>query len=291
MSEKPAMAQRFGRPAGALVAHLHYLELGCADPVRSAAFYERALQYHPVVLDDARLLQGPGRRLVLVEGTPKSLVSAGYALPDRDELAALRSRIAKAGVPAKDGSTRLFEDSVTIQDPDGNTFSFGLPWAVPQTPTSVDGPQARLQHVVIASRHPAAIVSFFLDVLGFTLSDDVLDEEGGIRTQFLRSSNEHHSFAVFRAAENRLDHHCYETSDWNDIRDWADHLADQHVALEWGPGRHGPGNNLFIFVHDPDGNWIELSAELEIVAHDREVGKWPHSHRTLNSWGLGRLRS
>ena len=30
---------------------------------------------------------------------------------------------------------------------------------------------------------------------------------------------EHHCFAVFRAPESRPDHHAYEASCWNDIRD------------------------------------------------------------------------
>lgn len=289
MPDIPLPPNRFGRPADALVAHLHYLELGCADPAQSAAFYTQALGYTATTRDDAVLLQAPGRKLVLLSGTPKSLISAGYALPDAEELARLRARIAAAGLRATDGATRLFSDSVAVQDADGNTYAFGLP--VDTAAVAQEGPQARLQHVVMASRDPTAIVDLFIGVLGFTLSDDVVDEEGGVRTQFLRSSNEHHSFAVFRAGEDRLDHHCYETAGWNDIRDWADHMAAEHIALQWGPGRHGPGNNLFIFVHDPDGNWIELSAELELVEHDREVGKWPHSQRTLNNWGIGLLRS
>jgi hypothetical protein len=63
------------------------------------------------------------------------------------------------------------------------------------------------------------------------------------------------------------------------------------VPVKWGPGRHGPGNNLFLFVHDPDGNWVELSAEIEVVAPDRPLGFWPHEERTLNSWGSAPLRS
>jgi hypothetical protein len=75
------------------------------------------------------------------------------------------------------------------------------------------------------------------------------------------------------------------------IRDWSDHFASIRVPVQWGPGRHRPGNNLFVFVHDPDGNWIEISAELESVTHDRPVGNWPHEERTLNTWGRGILRS
>ncbi len=33
----------------------------------------------------------------------------------------------------------------------------------------------------------------------------------------------------------------------------------------FGPGRHGPGNNLFFMVVDADRNRLEFSAELEIT--------------------------
>lgn len=286
---------RWGRPAHALVARLHHLEIACADPAASADFYRRAMGYRIEQRGDAFIASGADRRLVLRPGTGRTLASAGFALPDVAELASLRRRIAAAGVAAQDGATMLFADAVTVADPDGNRFVFGLLDETPgeeaaSTPAPAV-PPARLQHVVMASRDPQVIVRFFTDVLGFTLSDDVLDGEGGVRTSFLRCSEEHHSFAVFLAAENRFDHHCYETSDWNAIRDWGDHMAKEYVVIQWGPGRHGPGNNLFIFVHDPDGNWIEISAELEIVDHDRPAGRWPHEQRTLNSWGQGLLRS
>jgi catechol-2,3-dioxygenase len=87
-----------------------------------------------------------------------------------------------------------------------------------------------------------------------------------------------------------VDHHSYEAGEWDTIRDWCDHFASHGVQVFWGPGRHGPGNNLFIFIEDPDGNWIEVSAELEVI-HDRPVKNWPHAERTLNLWGRGVLRS
>lgn len=110
-------------------------------------------------------------------------------------------------------------------------------------------------------------------------------------TCFMRSDTEHHSFAVFQAPSCAFDHHCYETSGWSELRDWADHFARRRWLLDWGPGRHGPGNNLFLFVRDPDDNWIELSAELEVVHPERKAGRWPHEERTLNLWGRAPLRS
>ncbi|WP_334184570.1 VOC family protein [Novosphingobium sp.] len=281
---------RWGRPPETLLANLHYLEIACADPARTAAFYEEVMDYSLSRQGDAIVARAPDRNLIFVAGKPKSLVCAGYALPGADELTRLRSRIREAGWPYHDGPTLMFDEAVEVSDPDGNRFVFGLAHDGPPSVSS-HALSARLQHVVLASRTPDKIIAFFTDVLGFTLSDVVLDDQGEVRTSFLRCSEEHHSFAVFLAPEDRLDHHCYETTDWNAIRDWADHMAARHIKVQWGPGRHGPGNNLFIFVHDPDGNWVEISAELEVVKHDRPVGQWPHEQRTLNSWGQGLLRS
>jgi len=285
----PIALDQSGRPIDTLVATLHHLHLRCADTAKSAEFYQTALGYQPASHGDAVVAYAPERRLILSAGQPKQLVWAGFALPSEDELTRLRARICKAGWPAENGATLLFSDGVTVRDPDGNCFVFGLPKE--EAPATSDLPPARLQHVVVSSLAPQQVIRFFIDVLGFTLSDDVVDDAGGVRTSFLRCSQEHHSFAVFQAAENRLDHHCYETSSWNDIRDWADHVSTADIPIQWGPGRHGPGNNLFIFVHDPDGNWIEMSAELEIVPHSRPVGKWQHVEKTLNYWGRGYLRS
>lgn len=292
------------RPPTCLTARLHHLALGTPQPAELAEFYRFALGYEPFEVGGVIGARAADRNLLFVPGTAKTLSWAGFVLPNAEELERLRSRIDAAGWPRTDGPTAFFSDAVKVCDPDGNALVFGIVIDTDQErpPALADAHaragwsddqlrQARIQHVVVASRNPDAIVRFFEDVLGFTLSDTVVDGEGGVRTSFLRCSNEHHSFAVFKAAEDRLDHHCYEAADWNAIRDWADHMADRHIRLQWGPGRHGPGNNLFIFVHDPDGNWVEISAELEIVRHDRPAGTWPHAERTLNSWGQGLLRS
>lgn len=258
-----------------------------------ASFYRNALGYS--FSDDTYGLIGTaqGRRLRLVPGVPRTLDYAAYVTDEVSDLDALRRRAMAAGALLDETDWPGFAGSVLrIADPDGNLFLFGVAGAdTPDTDDPVATRPARMQHVVFASTDPVRLLAFYIDVLGFTLSDEVLDDEGGLRTAFVRCSSEHHSLAVFQAPECRLDHHCLEAGDWGLIRDWADHFAKLHIPLQWGPGRHGPGDNLFIFVHDPDGNWVEISAELEIVAADRPVGQWPHEERTINSWGKGLLRS
>lgn len=284
-------ATRARRPATCLTATLHHLVIATPNPTSLAEFYRVALRYEITERDGQIFATGLNRQLLFVPGTAKALQGAGFAVPDREELERLRRRIEGYRWPYGDGASPLLSDSISVRDPDGTEFFFGLAEQEAAPTTEAQALLARLQHVVVSSRCPDRVVRFFIDVLGFSLSDNVMDAQGGVRTSFLRCSHEHHSFAVFKASEDRFDHHCYETKDWNQIRDWCDHMAENNISIQWGPGRHGPGNNLFMFVHDTDGNWVEISAELEVVSHERPVGRWPHEQRTLNSWGRALLRS
>ena len=152
-------------------------------------------------------------------------------------------------------------------------------------------PAARLQHFAVRSPAPQALVAFYVDHLGFTLSDRVLDAEGDLSAAFMRTDSEHHAFAIFRAPAVRFDHFSCEAPDWHSLRDWADHMAEVGVDLAWGVGRHGPGNDTFLMVRDPDGNMGEISCDLEVCEAGRPEGVWPHRPQTLNRWGVAIMRS
>jgi catechol 2,3-dioxygenase-like lactoylglutathione lyase family enzyme len=272
-----------------LCASLHHLVIGSPDPQALAEFYGNAMDMTVGHRDGAWHATGPDRRLLFTQGQAKSLSLVAYAVPDPLHLAAIRQRCAALDVAVAPWTSDMLEPgAVCVIDPDGNRIVFGIAVA----DSKVDrGLKARLQHVVVASTDAQRLSEFYQAAFGFVLSDDVVDDQGELRTAFLRCSEEHHSFAVFQAASCWFDHHCYEVGDWGLIRDWGDHFARFDIPAQWGPGRHGPGNNLFLFVHDRDGNWLEVSAELEIVTPDRPVGVWKHEQRTLNSWGTAPLRS
>jgi catechol 2,3-dioxygenase-like lactoylglutathione lyase family enzyme len=272
-----------------LRAALHHLAIGSPHPKALAEFYARVMEMS--VSDAAGVWQarGPDRQLMFTDGPAKSLAFACFAVADEQQLVMLRQRCAVHGVPVEPWASALLQSgAMSMIDPDGNRVVFGLSHAREGTD---HGLQARLQHVVVASTDAKRLSEFYQSVFGFILSDNVVDDQGGLRTAFLRCSDEHHSFAVFQAASCWFDHHCYEAGDWGLIRDWGDHFARLDVAVQWGPGRHGPGNNLFLFVHDRDGNWLEISAELESVLPEKPPGVWKHEQRTLNSWGSAPLRS
>jgi len=275
-----------------VLGHLLYVQLGSPRPEALAGFYRDVFGMTVRRCATDWICQGPECCVVLSEGSAGSLLSAGYAAVEPQDVEDLAARTAAYRVAGDAIGAELFQPgAVAFRDPDRNRISYGVPFATQSALLNEAAAPARLQHVVVGSTHASHIAAFYADVAGLRKSDEVFDEQGNMRTCFLRTDEEHHSFAVFQTSQNRLDHHCYELPDWNSMRDWGDRLAALHVAVKWGPGRHGPGNNLFMFFHDLDGNWVELSTELEVVEPARPVGVWPHEERTLNTWGRAYLRT
>jgi catechol 2,3-dioxygenase len=263
-------------------ARLHHLRRDSPQPERLARFYgellgDRVERLH----DDSWLVAGPGRRLVVGKGEAGAVPY--FALELQDEAHLKRISSVKASQPSP---SPLFADgALALRDPDGRQLILG----VAERQDASAGAPARLQHFVCATTRLPEMLAFY-GALGMLESDRVLDKEE-LTAVFLRSDPEHHSFAAFRAPQSRPDHHCYETNGWLDIRDWADRMGRLSIPLWWGPGRHGPGNNLFFMIEDPDGHKVEFSAELELMPRDMPHRTWPHEQRTLNLWGSAWMRS
>jgi catechol 2,3-dioxygenase-like lactoylglutathione lyase family enzyme len=264
-------------------ARLHHLRRDSPKPEPLARFYGELLGDRVERLPDGSwLVAGRGRRLVVGNGAAASVPYFALQLQDAAHLAAFRRAVKKA----EDFSSPLLaQGAFALTDPDGRRIVFGLP----RNENAENGPVARLQHFVCATQRLPEMLEFYRN-LGMVESDRVLEGEA-LSAVFLRSDPEHHSFAAFRAPESRPDHHCYETTGWLDIRDWADRMGRLRIPLWWGPGRHGPGNNLFFMVEDPDGHKVEFSAELELMPRDMAHRTWPHEQRTLNLWGSAWMRS
>ena len=178
--------------------------------------------------------------------------------------------------------------SFSLQDPDNNMICFGV--LKKENYFFSKGIYAPLQHITFASEDVEKFENFYQRKLGFQVTDRVVKSTGELATSFTTSNHEHHTIACFKSSQNGVDHHSYETGEWNNIKIWCDHFAQNNIKLMWGPGRHGPGNNLFVFIEDVDGNWIEISAELETVI-GRPPKNWPQEEKTLNLWGNAIMRS
>ena len=122
---------------------------------------------------------------------------------------------------------------------------------------------------------------FFTDTLGFHVSDTIEDN-----IAWLRCDRDHHAVALLNAGFPKPHHYAYELADWNEIKKICDHLSRNDVPIIYGPSRHGPGHNLFLYIPDPAGNIIELFAEIDLIADEEgfEPLTWENTARTLDVW-------
>jgi len=272
-------------------ARLDHVCFHSPAPDRLAAFFARGFDMTATAAGPLARCTGAEREVFVSQGPVNRTAWFAYAFATPAALADYRARVAASGAVIEPAPTARFDDTAfAVRDPDGNVVAFGTRPAGSDAASPGVLP-ARLQHVVFRSVDPDAMVRFYERSLGFVVSDRVRDAAGVLRACFLRTDAEHHSLAIFRAPESRLDHHSYETTDWEHIRRWADHLAKRDIPIFWGVGRHGPGDDLFFMVKDPDDNLVEISAEIEQCPIDRQEGLWPHAERTLNVWGNAILRS
>ncbi len=270
-------------------AYLHHLCFESPNPEKLSDFYGKIMQMEPQSIgDNAWLCSGKNRQILIKEGMKNRLEFAAFSCRDEEGLNLLKERVKKEGIEVINLQPDLFQnDAISIVDQDGHNISFGLSKPNMNAESVLNGP---LQHLTFSTLNVEKFVDFYVGKLGFCISDRVLHSNGNLATCFVRSNHEHHTVACFKSDRIGVDHHSYEAGEWNAIRDWCDHFASMNIELMWGPGRHGPGNNLFVFVEDPDGNWIEISAELEVI-HGRPSKDWPQEERTLNLWGKAILRS
>lgn len=128
-------------------------------------------------------------------------------------------------------------------------------------------PQA-LNHVVVYATDMAKMENFYRDNLGFQKSDAI----AGFMT-FWRCNANHHSiaFCPARIGETALHHAAFETRDWQEFMSAVFWMGERGLVRQWGPGRHTAGNNLFSYYHDPEGNTVEWTAEVEQITDPNYV--------------------
>ena len=270
-----------------LGAVLDHACLRSPQPEALAAFLETAYGMKREPTARGWKCSGPDRTLLVEAGARNTLAYFGYAFETAEQLAAHRRRV--AALHPQPHPTAVFDgSSYAFADPDGNVVAFGV--RARSSNDSGETLPARLQHLAFRTPEVADIVAFY-ERIGFVVSDRVQCEEGVLRACFMRTDAEHHALALFRAAEKRFDHLSCETRDTAAVVAWADRMAAQHIPIHWGIGRHGPGNDVFFMVKDPDDNMIEISADLEVCEASRPAGTWRHEQRTLNLWGNAIMRS
>ena len=235
-------------------------------------------------------LRGTGEHpyvMAVSEAASPALLSVTFA-GSATELERVRARAKKAGIavkpcaaePDEPGAPRGFK----IQGPEGQVFRFVTDRKPAPRVKDPDRPIG-LTHVPISAADADACTRFALEVLGFRLSD---------RTRmmdFIRCDSTHHSLAYVRTGAPALHHMAFEMQDLDAVMRGVGRLKDAGIEPVWGPGRHGPGNNVFAYYVAPFGAVVEYTSEIERVGAGYKVGgpddwKWPPGR--VDHWGVSK---
>ncbi len=282
------------------VSKLGYVEFESPDVDAMVDYYTRVLDFTLVERADTEAYLTTSfdhHAVVMKKGEVKPRSAVGYEIWEDLDTAERRLREAGYEVQRRSDIAPSTPDVVVIEEPmtgvsihlyDQQSTS-GLQGYSPLRPT-------KLGHVAAFVPELARIQSFYQDLLGFKWSDTV-----GDFFVFLRCNADHHA-ANFMASSKRqgLHHIAYEMRDLNHLQTMLDHLAANDYRLQWGPGRHGAGHNIFTYHHDPDGHLVELFTQIDVI-HDEAKGyfeprpwhndfpqypkTWEVDLMAVNSWG------
>ena len=141
----------------------------------------------------------------------------------------------------------------------------------------------QLTHVVFNSADAERTATVAEEVLGFRVSDRT---KGMV---FVRCNDSHHSTAFARAGFSSLNHIAFEMRDIDGVMRGIGRLRDHGMTPSWGPGRHGPGDNVFAYFIAPFGAVVEFSTAVEKVPDDYRVGApadWTWPANRIDQWGM-----
>jgi len=225
-----------------------------------------------------------GRQLRLVETPTRRLIELQIDADDEDDIDRIAANLSRIGASATREPARLsaiepvsgaraaVSVSPRIVQPAIPATAYNGPGRFERQGQRApgvlrDGPvrPRKLGHAVLGTTDLEATTRFFVDGLGFKVSDLIKDAGA-----FLRCSTDHHNVLVLRAPVSFLHHTSWQVDDIDDIgRGAAAMLAadpDRHV---WGLGRHHAGSNFFWYLKDPAGNFSEYYSDMDCIIDDQ----------------------
>ncbi|WP_043837849.1 VOC family protein [Muricoccus aerilatus] len=284
------------------ITRIGHVTLSTPDPERQVAHYAGLLGLSIAAREgDTIWMACPDdhRSIALRHGEAAGCTALSLQVPAGTELRDFARQLSRQGVAAEAQSDAAPDtpQRLLLATPDG--LRIEVEAERPAGRAAGEGPiiPRKLGHAAFRVTDPERTVAFFTEALGFRVSDWM-----GDFFAFLRCGPDHHTVNFIRSPAARLHHIAFELRDWDHVKEACDALGAQRIPLIWGPGRHTVGHNLYTYHHDPDGQIVELFAELDRMS-DEAGGAWDqrpwHQETPLrprrwemdpflsNAWGIG----
>jgi catechol 2,3-dioxygenase len=268
---------------------LGYVSLAVSDLDLASQAAEQILGLRRVHSEAGKNIFSSNNRqveLVLSSASRPALVAIGIEATNDDSFELLRSRLSGANVK--------FSEAQDVYPGVAKLVRFALPSGHPMElhsssgdiqqsfyPTTGVRPR-RLGHALLKVEEMSLVEKFLSEILSFRVSDRGV----GGDIVWLRCSEIHHSINLLRGPAG-LHHYAWEVDDWSTFKQLGDVLRGHHHQLVWGPGRHGPGSNLFAYYADSSGALVEYFADILRVENEAtyQWKDWTDIPEWNNIWG------
>jgi catechol 2,3-dioxygenase len=195
-----------------------------------------------------------------------------FKVEAEDDLEDLESRVEDYGVRVHRvarGEEVGQGASIRFETPSGHTMELvhevekvgGLldkvnPHPVPEGLRGIAPP--RMDHLLVTAEEVPEATRFYMDVLGFRLTEQLLDGDGQRIGVWMERSHSPHDLALVSGPNGGLHHFAYWLDDWDHVRQAADILAYNAIQIDVGPTRHGITRGNTIYFFDPMGTRNEV---------------------------------
>ncbi|MDO9356523.1 MAG: VOC family protein, partial [Solirubrobacteraceae bacterium] len=168
-----------------------------------------------------------------------------------------------------------------VRSPGGHVYKLYCGMETVSEPPAGDRP-VKFEHVSCKVPRLGREERFLEHGLGFRFSDRM-----GFLASWWHCDEDHHGIALVRAPRAELSHYAYTYDSLDGVGRVADRLRDfAGRKCTWGPSRHGPGNNHFLYFDDADGAMIECCSEIAQMTADAYVPRdWGVGLSAINQWG------
>jgi catechol 2,3-dioxygenase len=287
------------------ITRASHVELLVNDLQRSLDFYTNVIGLAITEREDgAAYLRGMEESchhsLVLraSAGTP-GCARLGFRVFTDDELEQLARYLDARGLRPVWADIRQQGRTLQVSDPAGVPLEFCARMPVqPRLLTHFHdyrgGAGLRLDHFQLHVPDVRALCGFYTD-LGFRISEYVTPDDEVLVAVFLQRKGNPHDIVLFEGPGPRFHHVAFVTPDVHRLALACDVAGELGYGrqVERGPGRHGPGHALYVYMRDPDGHRVELfTTHYQTLDIDDVPIRWDARDPGFGMpWGLPAQRS
>jgi 2,3-dihydroxybiphenyl 1,2-dioxygenase len=206
------------------------------------------------------------QRIVIDRAMPEGARFFGWEVADAADLDALAARLEKHQVhvtaePQTLADARRVGDLISFRDPAGNRLEAFYGAEIDETPFSPGrsisgfrtGPLG-LGHAVLTVENIDAVMPFYVDLLGFGLSDYMMKP---FRAYFFHINARHHSLALIETGKNGMHHLMVELFSLDDVGQSYDVALSQPDRVNVTLGRHTNDLMTSFYAKTPSSFMIE----------------------------------